>query len=149
MSIYNLSLTKKQAEVLVRATDVYMRLLMGQFNIVAEQFLFREGVTSERMDMARRHLDAAKVCLFPELQGSSTASLSMTSPKNEEASRVAYDIHQVIRHRLTWDEEAASKKPRTGFKGVWHDVPMKTSGEMLPHITAETPCYCGEKGCRG
>lgn len=146
---YTLTLTQKQADVLVRATDVYMRLLLGQFNIVAEQFLFREGVTPERMDMARRHLDAAKTCLFPELGGSPSASHSMTSPKNEEASRVAYDIHQVLRHRLTWDQDAASMTPRKGFKGVWHDVPRKTSQQPLPRVDAESLCSCGDKDCPG
>lgn len=148
---YTLTLTAAQAQTLIQATDMYMRVLCGQFHVVAEQFVARKGISYKALDVARQHLDAAKALIFPELGSHSGASHSISSPKTPETSKIAYDLHQAIRHRTTWDRDAVAgytEAHRKGFRGVWHSVPTHTSQEPLATIQGDDKCPCSNQFCQ-
>jgi len=47
-------------------------------------------------------------------------------------AKIAYDLHQVIRHRLAWDEN-----PEGDFWNVFFDTPMQVSDQPLAEINKE------------
>jgi len=85
---YTLTLTSEQANTLVQATDLYMRVLCGQFQVLAEQFIAREGVSFEALDAARQHLADAKRLIFPELGRHPGASLARVLPRRQKHRRL-------------------------------------------------------------
>lgn len=134
MRRYQLDLTKEQAITVMQALDLYSRIGMGQIREVVYHCANSEHDPLKRA-AARRQAeplldDAARV--LTDLPAGSYFAIS--APQIDNSNRRAYDIQQVIRHRLAWDESPG---------GGWHrefDKPMPYSGEGLPTIkTVELP----------
>jgi hypothetical protein len=92
MRTYTLTVTEAQARLLSEAAELLGRLHMGQFDSL--DYLFAG-------DIPRGLFDALKVAMFPELPGGQFYSIS--NAKLPDKTRVAWDMHAVIRHRLAWD----------------------------------------------
>ena len=91
-----LTLTDKQAKVLMRACEFYARVVMGQFQEITTELLDLSLVSDdycERRDNADELLLAARKYIYPELHGQGH---SYGVGKFEHADR-AFDIYQVIR----------------------------------------------------
>lgn len=116
---YELELSKEQAETTCQALDLYARVLNGQLDEVARVLEFIPGRKQGRSEEARVLLALAKLALIPEL--SVNAHFGITGGSDE--AKVAYDVYQVIRHRLAWD-----KNPQGGFQ-VEYDKPLYCSGK--------------------
>lgn len=135
---YVLELSKRQAQVLSQAAELFARLGIGQFDKL-DRFFW------DSAQQARDHLDALRLLK----NGSLYASPSIRSPEINDDYRVLYDLHQVIRHRLAWDRD-----PNPGaFHGVAHDKPMQTSkDEPLARIAqtgeAREDIVQGDEVCR-
>ncbi|RJR07436.1 hypothetical protein C4588_06835 [Candidatus Parcubacteria bacterium] len=146
---YQLTLTEKQLQVLVTATDLYARIICGQFCTVAEQFIGK-NIPYENLHAAQDMLTAAKTSIFPEFGGSPHASHSIRSPDVGESAKISYDIEQVLRHRLSWDsdnKEGQAKDEK--FRGPWYDLPWKSADEPLPVLVSEESCSCKYPECTG
>lgn len=130
MKTYTLAITEEQARVLVNACDFFSRIGIGQLDRVLDEFRFSKDVSPEKLDEARKFIDHAKFLLtgFPP-----NASHGIRSPQVKDIYRVAYDLQQVIRHRLAWDA-----KPEGGI-GVHFDEPWRSSNEPLATITEKKP----------
>lgn len=124
MSNYRLTLSKSQAETLIRALDLYTRIGLGQLEEIAHMFAFE--ISPDEKDRLRAHLDQAKLVLGHPANGSH----GINSIEVDDDFRAAYDIQQVVRHRLAWD-----KKPEGGIQ-VNFDEPRQTSDQPLPQIYA-------------
>jgi len=90
------TMTPEQARVVNDALDLFSRLHIGQFDQLKEQFWGRLPDRDTVLKL-EYHLHEARVICFPELSDHRGHSHSMSSCPTE-AGKVAWDIHQVIRH---------------------------------------------------
>jgi hypothetical protein len=127
-----LGLDEKQAELLVQALDLATRLHLGQTNIVGE---YLQGCSPRSADP--EIVDATLERLRRECFGfSRSESFGITSEKISDDARAMWDIHQVLRHRLSWDR-AGNPETRDWdtMMGVNFDEPRRSSHEReLPKI---------------
>jgi hypothetical protein len=110
MKKYSLEVTEKQSEVLCAALEMYSRVQTGQFWAMAEPWYFNHDNHRQLYDA----LDALKPIIFPELPHNGYHGIH--SPKVADEAQMAWDIQQVIRHRLAWD-----KTPEGGIGVSFHD----------------------------
>lgn len=119
---YSLNITKQQAEIIIKALDLYSRIGMGQIIEVLDHHTNR--IKPEQAIIIYNKLNEIK----PMLTGLPTNSYySISSDQISNNYRIAYDLQQVIRHRLAWDGN-----PDGGF-GVNFDAPMNYS--QIPFAT--------------
>jgi hypothetical protein len=123
---YTLEISETQAEVLSRATDLLSRIQAGQFKVVSDEFRDRDVPVPnllEAEDLLRRvHV------LLTGLPASSYHGIH--SPELPDTARVAYDLHQVLRHRLEHDQ-----RPDGPRYTVRRDEPQRSSHkQVLPVI---------------
>lgn len=135
---YTLHLNEEQARVLIKALDFYSRIGIGQFREIVSNFVFdwcsifkhKEGYY-KAMKLAEAHIDLAKKLLTKMPHN---ASLGISSPETPETAKVAYDLQQVIRHKVAW-----TNNPEGGHTVDFHE-PMKVSEQELPTMyTAPAP----------
>lgn len=122
MSDYQLTLNKDQAKLVQQALHIYARLHMGQFAIVMEEFSLshqqREDI--ENFIKPLTHPNDPPNC-YPGV-----------ASQNKSAN--AWDIMQVIRHQVAWDELKEEGKDRPDFPFVKYDFPMKTGEHKMPKM---------------
>jgi len=134
---YELTINETHAQVLINALELYSRMGMGQLSFLMEhQDLQKRLVVGpdSHFETVRGTLEFLKKIIFPELPLNGYYSIS--SPEINDANRVAYEMLQVVRHRMAWDR-LQGKQP-SGFS-VIYDEPMKTSAQPLPTIRQVTP----------
>lgn len=100
---YELTLNTRQATVLRNALELYVRLCLGQMERLAElgtPIPMPDDIAIGKLTAARNLIVEAKQLLtgFHE-----NASHGIGSDKISDEPRVAYDILQVVRHRLAHD----------------------------------------------
>jgi hypothetical protein len=88
---------------------------MGQFTDIAS--LFFGEVPVEDILLLKESLEK----LQPLATQLPSGHHGIRSDKIPDSARVAFDLYQVIRHRLAWD-----RKPEGGFQ-VYFDQPLLTS----------------------
>lgn len=136
---YILDLSEKQAEVVATATELLARVFMGQMDSVSRALvgaMMRRGELDDGdgsrlrdVENMRALLEKAQ-CIYT--QRPANASFGILQYEVPDQARMAYDIHQVVRHRIAWN-----KHPDGGIQ-VWFDTPRKTSNEVdvMPSITS-------------
>lgn len=144
---YQLTLTERQAQVLQTALEAYARLGIGQWRPAVEHLPLRKD-----QDWSAWHdtLDAIGILLAQHtLHGIDgwRQSLSITGADVRPEAQIAWDLHQVVRHRLAWDQAVARgdvaslEAPRNwrAMLGVQFDDPMQWGPEPLASIAHVTP----------
>lgn len=140
MAKYQLTLTEQQASIIRDALEIYSRIGMGQIGT---------GVTSHP-DIEKRIWETSGVCsfdlsnvidttvksyIYPEFRSSINSYYGIFSEAIGDSNRIAWDIQQVIRHRLSWDKVGnPPQREWNTMMGVSFDEPMKSSEEELPTI---------------
>ena len=121
---YTIHISAAQAQVISTACEVLARLGMGQFRDALEHLPLSETVPDgwfEDMDgiahILKKHTTV--------MQGVG-AYHSIGSHKTSAQSKTAWDLYQVVRHRLAWDAS-----PEGNSMSVMFDTPRKTSAEPL------------------
>jgi hypothetical protein len=98
---YTLVMTEKQANIIKDALDVFSRLQMGQGWVIDD--IFHQGYEKSRM------IDHMfKSVYFPSLEENAYHGIHSKEISND--ARVAYDMIQVIRHRIFWDNHPDEDK---------------------------------------
>jgi len=115
---YILEIDETQAHILSQACEFLSRIAMGQFTEITSSLMFQWKGQRENRDQAEACLDLAKN-LLTQLNGNQY--FSIRAPDVQEKFKIAYDLHQVIRHRLAWDRDAAPSW------NVHKDEPWRTS----------------------
>lgn len=134
MSNYNLKIDEKQAHVLIKALDLYSRIKCGQIKEVGHVLRWaicageRTAPDTANMELADQLLDKVQMLYFPELPLPGASYGIREAPGTDE--KIAYDIQQVVRHRLAWDGVKPGEKPQ----GVWGYEPWATSQHPLAKI---------------
>jgi len=123
--MYNLKINKKQAEVINKALDLYSRIGTGQVN----EILWHPSVAKKIRENQMNHKIVAQ--LFDDIKkiiwGYAPNELGGINMA-EETDKIAYDLHQVIRHKLAWEENPE------GDITVNFRKPMRYSDENLANM---------------
>ena len=133
---YTLTITERQARTISMACEVLASLGMGQFKDALEHLPLR----TQNFDIDAWHDDMEQTSriLSKHMQGGIDGIRSSTGIANaSEEARAAMDLHQVIRHRLSWDRATAegltdgTKREWPAMMQTWYDEPAKYSEEPL------------------
>lgn len=131
MGTYRLTgLTEEHLHAILKATEFFERISMGQFQEILDVADPQFKVSHEDRETAEAYLADTRRCLMPEL-GSEFAYWGIRSSEVPDAARVCYDLLQVVRHRLAWD-----RHPEGGWT-IGFDEPMQTSRLDLVRIEPE------------
>ena len=130
MPKYLLELDDAQADVLILALDAFSRLHMGQMGTVIDDISLHHDnrfrnedsppkITEEYFAWRDRLKEIAaylgKVFTFmPE-----NASFGIRSPEIPDLARVAWDVHQVIRHKVSWTRCPEGRPWSCHFDDPW------------------------------
>lgn len=120
---YRLEITRKQAQVIQEACDLYSRLKCGQMEELLRFFDLRARASRDDFQAARVFLEKIGQIVTGLGPG---VSHSVGSHEIGDEARVAYDLLQVIRNRLAWEE-----KPEGGL-AVDFDEVRHGSQEPIP-----------------
>lgn len=125
---YTLTITEEQANVLIKALDLYKRIGMGQIDEIKHVTVPAPGHKYKWVE-----LDQTMAILKLQLLGwpHINTAHSIMSKDLPDQFRVAWDIQQVVRNRLAHDSLKPGEKP--GIY-VYFDEPRQTSKEPLPEI---------------
>jgi hypothetical protein len=139
---YHLHLNEAQARAISHACEVLARLGMGQLRDALECLPLKEYAPDGFFDDIEgiAHILNKHTTLHHGPGRYHGISSAETSPE----SKTAWDVYQVIRHRLAWDAAQAKGHPGEGEApppawSVIYDQPHKTSAEPLARIEK-----CGE-----
>jgi hypothetical protein len=132
---YTLTINKEQARIICEALEVYSRLKHGQIDELRNLFGDRWCEPNGSFNWNSEYLfDALKGVIFPELEKNASYGVGN---KIYPESTVAWDIMQVLRHRLAWDRLRAEGRDRPEYWGVQYNVPMRFGSEPLAQIEAK------------
>jgi len=125
IKMYNLKINEEQAEVIVRALDLFSRIGICQFKEILNHPTWRRRLLTDLEPKDRREIE-----YHIELAGTMLSGYPANSGPGitvaDEPNRIAYDILQVIEHELI--------KSR---RGIDKGSPMKWSNQELPILTEE------------
>ena len=123
MNKYTLTLTSRQAAEISSACEIVARLQMGQ------------------VDMALRELPGEQPKDYDALREIQEMIERLVPAKIERGDSIAWDLYQVIRHRLSWDRAYESGQIEKGERRNWSimmgvnfDEPLKMGDEQLAVI---------------
>ena len=130
---YTLTLSAQQAAVLQEALEVYARLGMGQVDDALRCLPAPATVDiCERAEVIRE----VERQLAPVMRGPDGRL-----PPTSQPSKSAWDLFQVVRHRIAWDHAYARGVLKPGEPRRWsemfgcqYDEPLPSSGEPLARI---------------
>jgi len=132
---YTLTINKEQARVICEALEAYSRLKHGQIHELRNLFRDRWCEPNGSFNWSSEFLfDSLKAIIFPELE--KNASYGVGNKIYPESS-VAWDIMQVLRHRLAWDRLKAEGRDQPEYWGVQYNPPMRFGSEPLAEIKVE------------
>lgn len=135
MTTYTLHVTAAQAQTISRACEVLARLGIGQ---VIEGL--RELPQAEGIDWTDFHDDCQAVSTLmskymPHRINGYSSNLGIYNADKD--ARLAWDLHQVLRHRLAWDRAKTegwtdgTTRNWNEMMGVHYDEPLKVCEEPL------------------
>lgn len=120
-----ITLTERQADILVRALDLYSRIGIGQICEVRQVWNRFYRSFQPDMDMVQRLLDHAKYAMTG-FEGGASHGIG-TREVNDEF-KIAHEVRQQLWHDLSWHRE-----PKGGHT-VNFDPPLKYTAEPLPKV---------------
>lgn len=120
----NLEINEEYINLLISILDFYSRIVIGQFAEILYSCIFgwdSSIVLNIKREKIQKILNSIKHKL-------SIGSFGIYSKEVSEEAKIAYDIQQVIRYRLAWDNN-----PKGGIT-VNFDEPMRCSNIDFPKI---------------
>lgn len=139
MTQYKITVNNEQLGVLIHACEVYARLGIGQFRDALECLPIDWKNRGENWHEAMLEIgNIMSKFQHHNIDGWRT-SLSICADLTSDRSKAAWDLYQVMRHRLAWDGAvrdgivASVDSPRDWSKmmGVHYDEPFKASPQPL------------------
>jgi hypothetical protein len=136
---YTLTITEKQARALEDATDLLQRVQLGQWREIEDNLPLKKPIDYEEL---RADLKIIGALLSKHMVGNIDGYASSLGIGNEnlpESNGILYDLHCVIRSKLSWEravemgivesEDSPRKWPE--MMTVNYDPPMKWGDEPL------------------
>lgn len=114
---YRLEISEKQAYLLQEATELFARIMMAQFDHISYTLHINHNLPTESYHKLSDSLRALEHLIYDH-----------TSRRRSDLGDISWDLYQVIRHRLAWDNF-----PGGGITVNFH-APMRYSEEELAKI---------------
>ena len=131
---YTLTITTEQGYVIREALEIFSRLKHGQIDELRNLFSDRWCAPNSPFNWSTEPLlDVLKALIFPELEKNSYHGVGS---KVYPDATIAWDLMQVIRHRIAWDKLANEGKTEPDHYGVQYNPPMRFGSEPLAKIEA-------------
>ena len=111
---------EKQMKIIIRALDLYSRLMMGQVKELSDLWDKREPVVFEALRFLKK-------AVFPEL--SLDSYYGITSMAIPEEPKISFEMLRVMEHALSWH-----KHPEGGIT-VNFDPPMEITDEPMISVS--------------
>jgi hypothetical protein len=131
--MYNLKMSKEQASVMRNALEIYSRLRAGQINIALKDTFPEKFYSQDYPDFNHETLEFMyeyiRAMVFPELSYNASYGVG-----HDVTGDIAWDLQQVIRHKLAWDRLKEEGKTQPDHYGVQYNEPMKFGTERLAEI---------------
>ena len=124
---YTLTMSEEQAQVVVRALDLYTRIGIGQFEEILRVYDPLSETWGSGHQFALEYIGEIKAQAGHPMNGSH----GIHHPEVRDEFRAAYDVQQVIRNRIAFDQN-----PEGGM-GVAFDTPRAISQLPLPTIKSD------------
>lgn len=142
---YNVQMTEKQMQATSVALEVFARLGIGQFRDALDRLPLKDGVRHGWHDDMDEIGSLLSKYMVGNIDGG-RSSLGISDPRTDESAKVAWDLHQVLRRRLSWEKaveegivpDIDSPRKWPEMFGVYYDDPMKTSREPLATVGTAT-----------
>lgn len=103
MKTVKIEVTEKQAKLIMHALDLYSRIGIGQFDFIKEHWSIQkylwENHKEEFHEIATKELTEARNKMF-DMDFGLNGSWGIHNKQADDSVRVAFDIHQVIRHEF-------------------------------------------------
>lgn len=115
--MYKLEISEKQAYLLQEATELYARIMMAQFDHIAYTLQINLNLPTDAYHQ-----------LSDEMKKLEHLVSDHTQRKRTETANIAWDLYQVIRHRVSWD-----RNPEGGITVNFHE-PFRCAQEELAKI---------------
>jgi hypothetical protein len=128
--MYQVKLTKDQLQTIQEATNLLLRVQLGQWDEIFRHLPLEDTYDSDSLYALKRSF-ANKLSLFMKDNVDGIfSSFGVGHSELPETNSIALDIHNTIRHKLAWENEQHS----TYLMGVQYDNPMNYSDQPLPVI---------------
>lgn len=124
-----MTMSLKDARIVLTALDLYMRIHMGQLSELRRHLL--QHIEPGRIKEIEATINRLHALFFPQLGGSPGASFGVANIPHYDARR-AYDIYQVLRHREAWTRLPGGPKEH-GFSVIF-DAPLPVTSDPLPVV---------------
>jgi len=125
---YEIKVTKEQAWVIQRCLEFFSRISMGQFRELLYAVMGSPGY--EKLDPSSRdsfsHLLESLRVVF---NGSANTYYGISGDMAPKDAKIAWDLYQVVRNRLAWDDH-----PEGNPMSVCFDEPWAVSDEPLAEM---------------
>ena len=140
---YTVTLTEKQLLAISDAADLQQRLQLGQYREIENSL----PIDYKTVNWEEFHEDMKEIGrilskhMIGDVDGT-FCTLGVGNEKLPESNSILYEIHRVIRHKLSWEKAVeegiveSEESPRNWSKmmTVNFDEPMKYSNQPLPKI---------------
>jgi hypothetical protein len=141
MKTYNLTITEKQARALVDATDLLQRVQLGQWREIQDNLPLQKPIDYEELHQDMSLIGAILSKHMIDGIDGGASSLGVGHPDLPESNGILYDLHRVIRRKLSVERAveqgiienenvSRNEMPIT----VDFDIPMKWGTEPLAQI---------------
>jgi hypothetical protein len=136
---YTLTITEKQARALQEATDLLQRVQLGQWREIEDNLPLKKPVDYEELRNDFQIIGALlSKHMINDIDGYAS-SLGIGNENLPESNGILYDLHCVIRHKLSWEraveqnviESEDSERKWPEMMTVNYDPPMKWGTEKL------------------
>lgn len=115
------------------ACEVYARIGMWQHELVLDAIPTIDKPLGQKLRRLASEVARCHKALRTRL--GEYEYYGITQDEVPDVCKIAYDVHQVVRHRLAWDQLRAEGKDRPDFPLVVYDEPLHVGTEPL--ITIE------------
>lgn len=125
---FEANMSEEEAKLLCKSLDTFSRVGLGQIDNAVENIFFNlvfQSTSFEYQDRLRSLCDRLKFLLTGH---PANGSYGIGSSAISDDFRIAFDIQQVLRHKMAWD-----KNPKGGIQVDYHD-PMQWGKEPLPTV---------------
>lgn len=139
MKKYTLEITENQAKALMDATDLLQRIQLGQWREIEDNLPLKKPVDYEEFHNDMRIIGTLLSKHMKDGIDGYSSSLGIGNPELPETNGVLYDLHCVIRHKLSWEraveegiiESESSSRKWPEMLQTWYDTPMHYGSEPL------------------
>jgi len=138
MKTYTLTITEKQARVLMDACELLSRIQGGQVREVFEYLPLKKGVDWEVYHQIKDGLTKRMPEILKDGIDGWSRSFGVGHPELPESHDISWDLYQVIRYEISTqqaiDDGIIQKKGERDFSKMMtvnYDPPMKRSNEPL------------------